>query len=85
METYQIELSQSELNTVMSGLLSYANICRDRNVNATAVTCESLYDKLFETSCPAPVPVPNTDKGGASFLPNLDLFDGDLPPVFGGE
>lgn len=83
MKTYQIELTQSELDRVMSGLLSYANYCRDRNVNATAITCEALYDKLFETSCSAPVPVPSTDKGGASFLPNLDLFNDDLP--YGGE
>lgn len=82
---YPIELTQSELNVVMSGLLSYANHCRDRKVHHTAVACETLYDKLFETSCPALAPVPSTDKGGASSLPNFDLFDDDLPPIFGGE
>lgn len=82
MKTYQIELTQSELNRVLSGLLSHANYCRSINVNNIAVTCETLYDKLFEISCPAPVPVPNTDKGGAT-LPNLDLFNDDLP--YGGE
>lgn len=83
MKTYQIELTQSELNRVMSGLLSYANHCRVHSANNTAVTCETLYDKLFEISCPAPVLVPSSDKGGAPSLPNLDLFD-DLPPAFFG-
>lgn len=83
MKTYTLELTQSELNRVMSGLLSYVNHCRDRNVHNIAVSCETLYDKLFEISCPAPVLVPSLDESGAPSLPNLDLFD-DLPPAFFG-
>ncbi|MGP4972003.1 hypothetical protein [Psychrobacter aquimaris] len=85
MKTYQIELTQSEINNAMTALLSHAIHCRNRNYDTGAIVCERVYDRLYETSCPALAPVPSTDKGGASSLSNLDLFDDDLPPIFGGE
>lgn len=79
-----LELTDTELGYLLTSITSAMAVIDENGHSLLRPKYQALYDKVYavKTSCPAPVLVPSLDESGAT-LPNLDLFNDDLP--YGGE
>ena len=93
MTTKHLDLTVSELNTIMGALASYISSCHDSGYKTLASTSQSLYDRLYDVQTPRPAPVvPSDDGDGASLerhysryeslKETVPVLDDDIPPIF---
>lgn len=77
-----LELNDTELGYLLTGLTAAMAVIQDNGHKILMPQYQTLYDKVHtvKTSCPAPVLVPSSDKGGAPSLLFTEIHvDPDVP------
>ena len=77
-----LELNDTELGYLLTSITSAMAVIDENGHSLLRPKYQALYDKVYtvKTSCPAPVLVPSSDKGGAPSLLFTEIHvDPDLP------